>query len=141
MNGRKRGQKYILTFFAFPSIVGNAKKGHNRKKLEAWREFESPRSKELNGSLFNSTLEPTPREQAPEGTRIFGLRLIDHLKRIEDGRIKKSRLVPHNYADTKDTEINTKARTIQRSSQRLLLSIAESLKDTRPCIRDVKHAY
>lgn len=125
-------------------IVGHAhEKGQTRssKKLEASKEFASSRSKELNGLLSNGTFEPTPRDQVPEGTRIFGSRFIDQLKKIEDGRIKKSRLVAQNYSDAKATEISTKAPTIQRSSQRLLLSIAASLKNTRPFTRDVTQAY
>lgn len=51
----------------------------------------------------------------------------DELKQAEKGLRSKSGLVAQNYSDEWATHISTKATTIQRYSQRLVMSIAASI--------------
>lgn len=79
------------------------------------------------------------KQEVPEGTRIFGSPFVGLLMKIGDSEIKKSRLVPQDDSNTEGTENSTKAPTIQRFSQRLM--IAASMKGTNKFTRHVTQAY
>lgn len=53
----------------------------------------------MKGLVYNRTFEMKKRSTLTEGTRVFGLRLVDESKRAEVGSREKSRLVTQNYAD------------------------------------------
>ena len=74
--------------------------------------FINERKKELQGLIGNGTFIPVHKSEIPDGTRIFGSRFIDEVKRSGQGTRKKSRLVAQNYQDNDATKIATKAPTV-----------------------------
>lgn len=111
------------------------------KESERAVEFKDSRRKELQGLISNGTFIPVDKSEVPEGARIFGSRFIDELKQADTGIRKKSRLVAQNYSDDEAAHLATKAPTIQRSTQRMIMSIAVSMKGMRAFTRDVTQAY
>ena len=79
------------------------------------------------------------------GERIFKSRMVQEVKGIgSDSPYEKSRLVIQGYADAGKDQILTQSPTLQRASQRLILSIAPALQKEFKLdiwIRDVKQAY
>lgn len=73
--------------------------------------------------------------------RIIGSRFVDELKMVGDRLKKKYRLIVQNYADYGAKSIATKATTVQRSSQRVALSIAASMTNMGTYTRDITQAY
>lgn len=118
---------------------GDEKK--NRRIITAREDFRGSRRKEIEGLLQEGTFEIASRRDLPEGTRVFGSKFIDQLKRAGDAIRKKSRLVAQNYQDADAVKIATKAPTVQRFSQRVLLSLAASSTNMDLCTRDVTQAY
>lgn len=72
---------------------------------------------------------------------MFGSRFIDSLKSVKEGQRKKSRLIAQNYKDENSRGIYTRAPTVQRLTQLLLLSLAASMPDMNTFRRDVTEAY
>lgn len=68
------------------------------EKAKAGREFSGSRKRELEGKIQNGTFVPFNQSGVAEGTRIFGPRFIDALKKVGDD-MKKSRLVAKNCSD------------------------------------------
>lgn len=66
---------------------------------------------------------------------------VGELKKADVGVLFNSRLVAQNYRYTDASEIATKAPTIQRFSQRLILSLVASIDGMRLFIRDITQAY
>ena len=59
--------------------------------------FRQSRKKEITGFLEAGVFEIVDRKDVPKGTRIYGSRWIDTLKRGQDGQaVEKSRLVAQN---------------------------------------------
>lgn len=103
--------------------------------------FAKSRAEELQGLLKNGTFEVMSEENIPIGTRVFGSKFVDQVKQAITGVRYKSRLVAQNYGDKDAATIATKAPTIQRFAQRLVLSIAASMPDKRTYTRDITQAY
>lgn len=95
----------------------------------------------MQGLLDNGTFTETKTSQIPEGTRIFGSRFIDELKSTEKGYRKKKRHVDQNYLDAGAAGIAMKEPTVQRLSQRLILSLAASMPDIEVFTRHITQAY
>lgn len=60
---------------------------------------------------------------------------------MDAGVLFKSRLVSQNYGDEEASGRRTKARTVQRFSQRVVSAIAATLPNSQPFIRDIRQAY
>lgn len=97
--------------------------------------------KELNGLGANGTFKPVPFSVVPEATRVFGTSFVDELKKADLGVFLKTRLVAQNYWNQDSSAIPTKAATVQRFSQRLILSLAASRTEWSPFLRDISQAY
>lgn len=104
-------------------------------------DFYKTRKAELQGLINNGTFETANINDIPPNTRIFGSRFIDDLKKIGRRLKQKSRLVAQNYMDEEAAEMGTKAPTIQRFSQRLLIALAASIPETYTATRDITQAY
>ncbi|KAI0991867.1 hypothetical protein K3495_g16320, partial [Podosphaera aphanis] len=79
-----------------------------------------------------------------KGIRIFHSRIVNEVKDKNSGRpYEKSRLVIQGYADEGKDKILTQSPTIQRASQRLILSIAPTLlrQGYSLWLRDITQAY
>lgn len=96
---------------------------------------------EMNGLLEEGTFKMVRAKDVPDGTRVFGSRFIDEVKRAGEMLRRNSRLVAQNYIDEDARRIGTKAPTIQRFSQRTLLSLAVSFPSAELFSRDVTQAY
>jgi hypothetical protein len=104
--------------------------------------FTASRHKELNGLLENGVFEVVDIKDVPDGTRIFNSRFVDEIKNPgTDKAFEKSRLVIQAYKDTEKDTVLTQSPTIQRASQRLILSLAAVLPDTTLYLRDITQAY
>ena len=82
----------------------------------------------------------------PIGTRIFNSRFVDEVKNSgTDRAYEKSRIVVQAYNDSEKHIVLTQSPTIQRVSQRLILSIAAitiaTNSDTHLFLRDITQAY
>lgn len=111
------------------------------KKNSLNPDFAESRKKELMGLLEEGTLERTDRRNLPAGTRVFGSRFIDEIKKAGERLRRKSRLVAQNYCDEDAGNIPKKAPTIQRFSQHILLVLAASIPTIEVFSRDVTQAY
>lgn len=124
-----------------PSEPGNEGRHRKVRGSDTKGEFAKTRTDELIGLLEGGTFKAVMRTVVPEGMRVFGSRFIDQVKGAGDMMRKKSRLVAQNYGDEDAAGIATKAPTVQRYSQRVLLSLASSLPACKVFSRDVTQAY
>ncbi|KAI0991789.1 hypothetical protein K3495_g16398, partial [Podosphaera aphanis] len=103
--------------------------------------FATSRQKELNGLLLRGVFEFVDVNTVPPNTRIFKSRFVDTVKLAGTPQaFEKSRLVVQGYNDADKSKVLTQSPTIQRSSQRLLLSIAVT-RDLSIFTRDITQAY
>ena len=79
----------------------------------------------------------------PEGVRIFNSKFVDEIKNKGTKKeLKKSRLMVQAYNDESKHIVLTQSLTIQRISQRVILSIAAmTAKNTGLYLRDISQAY
>lgn len=84
---------------------------------------------------------PTPPTYVPTKTRIFVSRFVEEIRRAGSGSVMNIRLIEQNYAGEWATLIATKARTLYRFSQQLMLSLAVSLPNMKAFMRDIIQAY
>ena len=104
--------------------------------------FWQSRKKEITCLLEAGIFEIVDRKDVPKGTRIYGSRWVDTLKRGRDGQgVEKSRLIAHNYRDYRSRHIPTEAPTISKIGQGLALIIVAMKTDGNAFVRDVTQAY
>jgi len=104
--------------------------------------FEASRRKEIEGLMEKGVFELVPYDRSMDGKRIFRSRFVDEVKgKGTDNPFEKSRLVVQAFADNGKKQILTQSPTIQRVSQRLLLSLAATLPEYSLYLRDVSQAY
>lgn len=72
-----------------------------------------------------------------ENTYLRMLRFIDESKRAGEGLRWKSGLVAQNYSDFAASSIATRAPTVQRASQRVLLNFLASIYGLKTFSRDI----
>ena len=104
--------------------------------------FEQSRQKELNGLFEHGVFEIV--DHIPPNSQVFKTRFVDEVKHAgTEKAFEKSRLVVQGYGDSGKDKILTQAPTIQRASQRILLSLAPSLyaQDMKLYLRDISQAY
>lgn len=102
------------------SIGKITKKDHERSV-----EIERSRAQVFQGLLNNGTFIRTNRSDIPPDTRVFVYCFLEEPKPAEKGLRRKRILVAQCYSDEGVTHIPTKAPTIQRSTQLLVLILAE----------------
>lgn len=111
--------------------------------VEPWsNQRDDARYKELNDLQAKMVFSIVEIDQIPKGTRIFGSRWVDTIK--NEGTpmaFAKARLVVQGYNDFGKKEILTQSPTIQRASQRLILSIAAMHSGLNLFLRDISQAY
>ncbi|KAI0995528.1 hypothetical protein K3495_g12651 [Podosphaera aphanis] len=108
--------------------------------------FKESRRKELDGLIQKRVFDIVNISDVTPGSRIFNSRFVDTIKFSgTDRAFEKSRLVVQAYKDKGKQNILTQAPTLQRASQRILLSIAISLPDFgskyQLYLRDISQAY
>lgn len=104
-------------------------------------DFTSSRQKELDGLLSRGVFEFVDIKEVPENNRLFNSRLVDNVKfQGTPKAFEKSRLVIQAYNNAEKRTILTQSPTVQRASQRLLISVAIS-KDMKIYSRDISQAY
>ncbi|KAI1008166.1 hypothetical protein K3495_g77 [Podosphaera aphanis] len=104
-------------------------------------DFIDSRQKELNGLLDRGVFGFININDIPLNARIFNSRFVDRIK--NEGKanaIKKSRLVVQAYKDDNKKSVLTYSPTIQRMSQRLILSLA-LYNNFDIFTRDISQAY
>lgn len=105
-------------------------------------QFRDSRQQELRGLQEAGVFRIVSRSDVPPGTRIYGTRWVDTIKKNDDGTVKeKSRLVAQNYRDMSSRGVPTKAPTISRFGQRIALCIAAMYPQHTPYVRDITQAY
>ncbi|KHJ31077.1 hypothetical protein EV44_g3901 [Erysiphe necator] len=74
--------------------------------------------------------EPVSLSSVPQGARIFGSRFVAEMKMPGTAQANpKSRLVVQAFKDDGKVQVLTQSPTLQRVSQRILLSISVSPED------------
>ncbi|RAL58350.1 hypothetical protein DID88_005767 [Monilinia fructigena] len=108
--------------------------------------YVESRRKEIDGLMENKVFKIIPESEVPPGTRIFTSKFVDEMK--NEGTEKafpKSRLVVQAYKDGDKTSVLTQSPTIQRVSQRIIISLAATMRVSSPGIsvylRDITQAY
>lgn len=112
-----------------------------KRDLTGGGDFETSRREELKGLIENKPFVTVPRAELPEGTRVFGSRFVDDVKKAVQRWRRKSRLVAQNNSGEGATRIKTKAPTVQWFTQRLLLSLAESDLGMKSFMRDITQTF
>lgn len=93
-------------------------------------QFQTERETEFRRLLKNKTFLPIHESEVPESIRIFVSRFGDDLERGEmDLLMNKSRLITHNYCYNGSKDISTKAKSVHRMTQRLVVSLLSSIED------------
>lgn len=95
----------------------------------------------MTGLVENGMFKTIIKEEVPQGTRIFWSRLVDEQKQAEQGTRKESRLVAQNCSGEDATYIATKTPTVQRSSQRLIMSLVAYIDGMKNFTRDGTQDY
>lgn len=114
-------------------------------KDQEWStQISEARHKELTDLIENKVFKITNKTDVPGNVRIFGSKWVDTIK--NEGTPKafaKARLVVQAYNDEGKYEVLTQSPTIQRVSQRVILSIAASVLDSQTSLylRDISQAY
>ncbi|EED22562.1 conserved hypothetical protein [Talaromyces stipitatus ATCC 10500] len=106
--------------------------------------FELSSVAEIDGLIANGTFKIVHRDDVNlRDLRIFNSRLVNEIKGKNEIPYEKSRLVIQGYNDAGKAGILTQAPTIQRASQRLLISLIPTLlsMDMVVEIRDITQAY
>ncbi|KAI0999447.1 hypothetical protein K3495_g8752 [Podosphaera aphanis] len=104
--------------------------------------FKASRLKELNGLLDRGVFEIVDKNCIPKNARLFGSRFVDTVKNQgTEKAFEKSCLVVQAYNDNVKKTLLTQSPTIQRSSQRLALSLFVTLPDVNIYLRDISQAY
>ena len=106
-------------------------------------DYEASRQAEITGLLEKGVFTVTSRADVPDGVRIFNSRFVDEVKhKGSENELKKSRLVVQAYNDDSKHIVLTQSPTIQRISQRIILSIAAMTAETTGLyLRDISQAY
>lgn len=104
-------------------------------------DFSESRTKELNGLAEAKVFKIVKRASIPSGSRVYGTRFIDAVKKDKGKTKLKSRLVAQNYRDKASKSIPTKAPTISRLGLRIALHAAAMHPDDLSFTRDVTQAY
>ena len=124
-----------------PDISTYAKEGQIRPPTPS---FKDSRQKEITGLQEKGTFLEIPSSELPPGTRVFGSRFVDEIKFAgTDKAMEKSRLVIQAYNHNGKETTLTQSPTLQRVSQRLLISLAACLrpKGVHMFLRDISQAY
>ena len=105
-------------------------------------DYTESRKKELDGLLERKVFEIVHESDIAPTARIFKSRFVDEVKfHGTDKAYEKSRLVVQAYNDDDKKGILTQSPTIQRVSQRILLTVALLLPNMKVCLRDISQAY
>ena len=115
----------------------------DRKNLSSHEAlYEQSRLKEINGLMDRDVFEFIKTADLPPKVRLFNSRFVDEIKNKDtDKAFEKSRLVIQAYNDAGKSCVLTQSPTIQRVSQRIVLSIAAILPEYSLCLRDITQAY
>lgn len=103
--------------------------------------FINSGKRDLSGMVNNGTFLLTPMAEVPNATGIFGRKFLDEPKRAREGLKRKSRLVSKGYNDQEATAIPTKAPNMERSSERMVMSLALSIPGTQIFGRHITQVY
>ena len=103
--------------------------------------FTESRRKEISGLLEKGVFEIVAISEVPKDARICGSRFVDEVKNIGTATaFEKSRLVAQAYNDDGKDMVLTQAPTIQRMSQRLILTLCV-ITGYNLFLRDIAQAY
>ncbi|KAL0943110.1 uncharacterized protein CTRU02_200996 [Colletotrichum truncatum] len=106
--------------------------------------FEQSTKQETNSLIARGVFKFTQfNKRRHQNVRIFRSRIVNEVKGKTTEPYEKSRLVIQGYADDGKKAILTQSPTIQRASQRLILSITPSLlrEGKQLWLRDITQAY
>ncbi|KAL0934791.1 uncharacterized protein CTRU02_209382 [Colletotrichum truncatum] len=106
--------------------------------------FEQSTKQEINSLIARGVFKFTQfNKRRHQNVRIFRSRIVNEVKGKTTEPYEKSRLVIQGYADDGKKAILTQSPTIQRASQRLILSITPSLlrEGKQLWLRDITQAY
>ncbi|KAI0999081.1 hypothetical protein K3495_g9115 [Podosphaera aphanis] len=106
--------------------------------------FKISRKKEIDDLITQPVFDVIQEATVTPGKRIFNARMVDAVKYNDSTPYEKSRLVIQAFNDFGKSKVLTQSPTIQRNSQRLVMSLAPSLflnKNFKIMLRDITQAY
>ena len=104
--------------------------------------FQESRRTEMAGLEAQGVFKFITMAEVPSGVRIFRSRFVDDVKSTTTSApFEKSRLVIQAYNDHGKKAIFTQSPTIQRVSQRLILSLSMVFLACNIYLRDISQAY
>lgn len=103
--------------------------------------FKASGISEIIGLIDSSTFKIVDDGDIIKVKRIFGSQFVDTIKENECDKWYKSQIVAQNYQDENFTSMSTKAPTIQRFTQNIVLSLAASVESVSIHSRDITRAY
>ena len=104
--------------------------------------FVKSRKKEINDLFEKNCFEIISTFDVFHETRIFNSRFVDKIKNIDTiDAYEKSRLVMQTYNDDGKTKMLIQTPTIQRMSQRLILTLTANMSHLDLFFRDISQVY
>ena len=104
--------------------------------------FVESRKKEINDFFEKDCFEIVPAANLPREIKIFNSRFVDEIKNINTANAyEKSRLMMQAYNDEKKIEMLTQTFTIQRMSQRLILTLTANMSHLNLFFRNISQIY
>ena len=98
--------------------------------------------KEINDLFEKNCFEVVSTSDVSHGVRIFNSRFVDEIKNIDTvDAYEKSRLVMQTYNDQGKAEVLTQTSTIQRMSQRFILTLVVNMSHLSFFLRDISQVY
>ncbi|KAI0994222.1 hypothetical protein K3495_g13960, partial [Podosphaera aphanis] len=123
------------TFFCFNHNI-TVTSLHASNFISAREEIDDLITQRVFDVIQEATVSP--------GERIFNARMVDAVKYNDSTPYEKSRLVIQAFNDFGKSKVLTQSPAIQRTSQRLIMSLAPSLilnKNFKMMLRDITQAY
>ena len=104
--------------------------------------FVESRKKEINDLFEKGCFEIVSASDVFHEIRIFNSRFVDEIKNIGTvDAYEKSRLIVQTYNDDDKAEMLTQTPTIQRMSQRFILTLIVNMSHLSLFFRDISQAY
>lgn len=122
-------------------LIGKGRKKPKDDIINNVKEFDQSKMNEIESLSKHGIFELVNVDYIIEGTHIVRSKIIETVKTVNSDVRYTSQLVPQTFGDRDEAAIATKAPTMQRFGQRLVLFIAASLENMTCHTRDFTQPY
>lgn len=109
----------------------------SKSSIKEESSFTKAKEEESHDQVKNRILRVVTMSSIGKDICIFGSEIVDSYEHVDVGYRYKSRMVVKNYDDKQAANIATKTLAIQCFTQRLVHSLAASMYETSPHIREI----